>query len=278
MSARALHLVVLVAFLVHAVLGGRPARAAVQPDPGNAAARAAGLALLAEAPGPLLVFDQPAAIAPGAPSRLAVAAARTRPFDLDALTRTRLAATYARGALAVALGLEAYGPPGARRTRLVAGAAWRRADAGRALALGAAWQEVRLEGGVGSARAGALDGGAMYARGALAAALALRALASGGAERARPDPDWTIEARLDLGIARLHGALTHDLVGTRPGGGIAFAVGPCVLQAGAHGPPWSGALGVAVATGGARGARFAAARAQHPELGPSDAWDAGVAW
>jgi len=262
----------------HAPLAARAVLAAGQPDPGNAAARAAGLALLAEAPGPLLVFDQPAAIAPGAPARLAVAAARTRSFELDALTRTRLAATYARGSLAGALGLEAYGPPGARRTRLMAGAAWRRADTARVLALGAAWQEVRLEGVAGAARAGALDGGAMYARGALTAALALRALASGGAEHARPDPDWTVEARLDLGLARLHGALTHDLVGTRPGGGIAFAVGPCVLQAGAHGPPWSGALGVAVATGGARGARFAAARAQHPELGPSDAWDAGVAW
>jgi len=268
----------LLATLAFAAAGARVTVAAVQPDPGNAGARATGLALLAEAPGPLALFDQPARLAPATPARLALAAARVRPFGLDALTRTRLAASYARGAVAAALGFEAYGPAGARRMRLVAGAAWRRVQDKGTLALGAAWQEVRLDALAGVECAGALDAGGAYARGAVAAAFAARALVSGGVARARPDPDWTLEASLDLGLARLHGALTHDLVGTRPGGGLAFAVGPCVLRAGAHGPPWSGALGVAFATGAARGARFAAARMQHPELGPSDAWDAEVAW
>jgi len=254
--------------------------AAVQPDPGNAAARACGLALLADAPGPLTLFDQPARLAPAAPARFALAAARTQPFGLDALTRTRLAATVTRRTAAAALGLESYGPPGARRTRLVAGLAWRGAHADGELALGAAWQEARVdgsgaEGAPGAVRAGALDAGATFERGAVTAAFAARTLASGGAVRAQPDPDWTLEARIELGVARLHGALTHDLAGTRPGGGIAFAVGPCVLQAGAFGPPWGGAVGVEL---GARHLRCAAARMHHPELGPSDAWDAEVAW
>jgi hypothetical protein len=254
--------------------------AVVQPDPGNALARAAGLALLAEPPGALAVFDQPARLAPAGPARFSLAAARTRPFGFDALARTRLAAAYARGAAAIALGFEAYGPEGARRTRLVVGGAWRRRRGEGELRVGAAWQEARIDGiaPAASARAGALDAGGSYARGALAVALAARALAGGGSPRVRPDPDWTLEARLDVGPARLHGALTHDLVGTRPGGGVAFAVGPCVLQAGAFGPPWSGALGVALASRTSRGARVAASRGDHPELGPSDAWDAGVTW
>ncbi len=257
------------------------ASAAIQPDPGNAAARATGLALLADPPGPLAVFDQPARLAPAASAHVALAAARTQPFGLDALARTRVAATYAQGAGAVALGLETYGPEGARRTRLVVGGAWRRAQPGSALAFGVAWQEARIDGAdaaAGAVRAGALDAGLTWARGAGAVAFAARALASGGAARARPDPDWTIEAAYDLGLARLHGVLTHDLVGTRPGGGIAFAVGPCALQAGAFGPPWSGALGVAFSTRGVCGVRIAMARSHHPELGPSDAWDAGAAW
>ncbi len=265
--------------LLTLVAGSGRAAAAIQPDPGNAAARATGLALLAEPVGPLAVFDQPARLAPAASARVALAAARTQPFGLDALARTRVAATYAPGAVAIALGLEAYGPEGARRTRLVLGAAWRRVAPGSGLAFGAAWQEARIDVATGAAvRAGALDAGAAWTRGAITIAFAARALASGGAARARPDPDWTLEAAYDLGLARLHGVLTHDLVGTRPGGGIAFAVGPCALQAGAFGPPWSGALGVAFSTRGARGVRIAIARSDHPELGPSDAWDAGAAW
>ena len=252
---------------------------AVQPDPGNALARASGLALLADPPGALAVFDQPARIAPGASARLSLAVARSQPFGFDALARTRIAGSYAHGAAAVALGLEAYGPAGARRTRLIVGAAARRAQDDGETRVGAAWQEARIDGGASTpARAGALDAGATHARGVATIAFAARALAAGGSPRARPDPDWTLEARLDLGLARLHGALTHDLVGTRPGGGIGFAVGPCVLQAGAFGPPWSAALGIGLARGSARGVRVAASRADHPELGPSDAWDAEVAW
>ncbi len=276
MSAR-MELLILLAVGMTAA-GPAPALAAIQPDPGNATARAAGLALLADAPGPLALFDQPARIAPAASARVALAAARTQPFGLDALARTRFAAAYARGDGAIALGLELYGPERARRTRLSVGAAWCRTSPRNSLALGAAWQEARLDGAGGAIRAGALDAGLAWTRGATAVAFAARALASGGAVRARPDPDWTLEAAYDLGLARLHGVLTHDLVGTRPGGGITFAVGPCALQAGAFGPPWSGALGVTVATRGARGVRVAIARSDHPELGPSDAWDAGASW
>jgi len=256
--------------LLACLLVVKPAGAAVQPDPGNAAARACGLALLADPAGPLAVFDQAARLGS---SHVAIASATMRPFGLDALTRTRLAlAVRVPHGATLALGFETYGPETAQRTRLVAGLAVQR----DAFEVGAAWSEIRRERAAADAeRAGALDAGLAWTRGALAGAFAARALASGGAPGARPDPDWTLEFRADVGPARIHGALTHDLGGTRPGGGLAFAVGPARLRAGAFGPPWSGAVGVGV---GARGFALAAVRTHHPELGAGDAFDAAVAW
>lgn len=252
------------------------ARAAVQPDPGNAAAWAGGLALLAESPGGLALFDHPARIAATAPRRIALGLAGARPFGFDALSRHRVAASARRGAFALALGVEAFGPPEARRTRAGVALAWSSAPApGQGLALGAAWHEARRTTPHGRAGSGALDAGVVVERGRVAGSIALRSLASGGAPLARADPDWTAEARLDAAPARLHVALTHDLAGTRAGGGMAFAAGPVTVRAGAFGAPWSAGVGLSLGRGGAV---VGLARVQHPVLGASDAWSGGLAW
>ena len=251
------------------------AAAAVQPDPGQAAAWASGLALLADPPGGLALFDQPARLYPDGTARHAFGVAQARPFGFDALARPRVGGVLVRGALGAALGLETFGPAGARRTRLGVAFAWRSVTPGRTLAAGAAWHEARREAMTAGPRSGALDAGVVLGRGALAAALAVRSLASGGAPVARADPDWTAEVRLDVAPARLHAALTHDLGGTRLGGGLAFAAGPLAVRAGAFGAPWTWALGLSLGRGGAS---FHAARSTHPRLGASDAWHAGVAW
>ena len=206
MRARVRLAAALLAFVIAFVVA-RPAAAAVQPDAGNAAAWATGLATLADPPGALAGFDHPARLFPAGPRRHAVGVARARPFGYDALARARLGAAGTRGALAGWLGLETFGPAGARRTRFGAGLAWRTARAGEAdaLAVGAAWHEARRGGGEGdAARSGALDAGVVLERRRSALALALRSLASGGAAVARADPDWTAEARLDVAPARLH--------------------------------------------------------------------------
>jgi hypothetical protein len=280
MRARGVFAIVLLA--AHAATAPS-ARAAVQPDPGNAAAWASGLALLAEPPGGLALFDQPARIAAAAPARFALGLARARPFGFDALARHRLAGSARRGAFAAALGVETSGPREARRTRLGLALAWTRpprapeAASARAggLALGAAWHEARRVTPRGTAGSGALDAGVVIERGRLAASLALRSLASGGAPIARADPDWTAEARLAAAPARLHVALTHDLGGTRLGGGMSFDAGPVTVRAGAWGAPWSAGVGLSLGRGGAA---LAFARAQHPALGASDAWTGGAAW
>lgn len=257
--------------------GARPVDGAVQPDPGQAAAWASGLSLLADAPGGLALFDQPGRLFPAGGARHGVDIARARPFGFEALARARIGGVIVRGALGGSLGLETFGPAGARRSRLGIALAWRSVTPARTLAAGAAWHEARRDGLTpgAAARSGALDAGVVLERRAVAAGLAVRSLASGGAPVARADPDWTAEARLDVAPARLHMALTHDLGGTRVGGGLAFAAGPLAVRAGAFGAPWTWALGLSL---GRAGASFHAARSTHPQLGASDAWHAGAAW
>jgi hypothetical protein len=248
----------------------------VQPDPGNAGAWASGLALLADPPGALGLFDHPARLAGAGASGFALGLARARPFGVEALARSRLAVAVRRGRFAAAAGVETFGPRAARRTRAGLALAWSApAAAGHALALGAAWHEARRATPRGRAGSGALDAGGFARRGRLAASLALRSLATGGAPVARADPDWTAEASLEAAPARLHVALTHDLGGTRAGGGLSFAAGPVTVRAGAFGAPWSAGVGLALGGGGAQ---IAVARAHHPALGASDAWTGGVAW
>jgi hypothetical protein len=263
--------------LVFGVAATMRAAAAVQPDPGNAAAWAGGLALLADPPGGLALFDQPARLFPAGGARHAVGVARARPFGFEPLARARAGVATVHGALGAGLGFETFGPPGARRTRLALAVAWRAPAPDRTLALGVAWHEARRDVGLPGARArsGALDAGVVLEGRSAAAALALRSLLSGGAAVARADPDWTAEARLDAIPARLFAALTHDLGGTRVGGGASFASGPLVIRAGAFGAPWTWTLGVSLARGRAT---FTAARSQHPRLGAGDAWDGGLAW
>jgi hypothetical protein len=269
------------AFLVLVVVGPRPAAAAVQPDAGNAAAWATGLATLADPPGGLAGFDQPARLFPAGTRRYAVGLARARPFGFDALARTRLGTAMTRGAVAGWLGLETFGPAGARRTRLGAGLAWRAVRAGDAgaLAVGAAWHEARRDaagdGERDTARSGALDAAVVLERRGSALALALRSLASGGSAVARADPDWTAEARLDVAPARFHLAVLHDLAATRLGGGASLAAGPLVVRAGAFGAPWTWALGLSLARSGVS---LDATRAVHPRLDASDAWSAEASW
>jgi len=256
------------------LLVASPARAAVTPDPGGASAWGAGLALLADAPGPLAVFDQPARLddrtSPARRVHIALGASRARLFELDALTRTRLALSAGRGPLAAALALETFGPEGARQTRVALGVAARRGSVHG----GMAWNEHRAHDT--DSGAGALDAGLVVGvRPRLTFALAARSLASGGDPAARPDPDWTIEGALDAGVATFHLARTRDLSGGRTGGGIALVAGPLQVVAGAVGPPtvWSLAIG---ARGGP--ARAAFARTTHPSLGASDLIDGTLSW
>ena len=273
--ARALGLVLALALAL--ALAALDVDAAVQPDPGNAAAWASGLSLLADPAGGLALFDQPARLFPPGRARLSLGAARARPFGFDPLARVRAGVASARGAFGASLGIETFGPPGARRTRIGAALAWRDVTPARTLSLGAAWHEARrAAGGTGAVLgSGALDAGVVLERRSWACALALRSLASGGAAVARADPDWTAEARLVASPAQLFAAVTHDLGGTRTGGGVSFAAGPLVARAGAFGAPWTWAFGLSLARGAAT---FAVAKSEHPRLGASDAWDGGISW
>ena len=105
----------------------RPATPAIVPDPGGAGAWAAGIAPLADAPGPLALFDQPARLQPDGGARVALGFQRTRLFELDALTRVRAAVSVPRARWTFALGVETFGPVEARRSRVVLGAALARA-------------------------------------------------------------------------------------------------------------------------------------------------------
>jgi hypothetical protein len=254
----------------------RAAAPAIVPDPGGAGAWAAGIAPLADAPGPLALFDQPARLDPGG-ARVALAAQRTRLFELDALTRVRAAVSVPRARWTFALGVETFGPLEARRSRVVLGAALARAGT----MMGAAWSERR--GPVPGGRAGALDAALAArlpgARGRLRAQLSARGLLAGGDPAAAADPDWTAEVALDLGPARAHLARTRDLHGARTGGGVALGTARLSLAIGAVGPPVSWTIGFGVGGAAGRGAAHAAfARVVHPVLGASDAVEGGVSW
>jgi hypothetical protein len=237
------------------------AHAGVTPDPGGAGAWAAGGALLADPAGPLVVFDAPARLEGG------IAVQRARLFELDALSRTRVAASFVRGAWAGGLGYESFGPAELRRTRAMLGLSYRDR-------FGIAWSERR--GSADEGRGGALD---LAARARFARAFEVQASArgvlAGGDPRVAADPDWTIETAFDLGPARAHLARTRDFHGARTGGGIALAAGPLSVMAGAIGPPWSWTLGCLV---GASGARAGLARVVHPVLGASDVLEGGASW
>jgi hypothetical protein len=71
-------------------------------------------------------------------------------------------------------------------------------------------------------------------------------------------------------------ALTHDLAGSRIGGGAALAAGPVIVRAGAFGAPWTLAFGLSI--GGPGNVRGTVTRTEHPALGASDAWQGEVAW
>jgi hypothetical protein len=264
----------LVATVVALACVAGSARAAVSPDPGGAGAWAAGVTLLSDGPGPLLVFDQPARLDPGG-ARVAIGLARARLFELDELTRLRAAASWTRDAWTAALGAETCGPAAARRARLVLGLALVRG----ATALGAAWNERRAPGGTDVGRAGSLDAAVATRHRRLALQLSVRGLLAGGDPLVQADPDWTAEAAFDLGPARAHLARTRDLHGARTGGGVALDAGPLAVRAGAVGPPLSWTLGFAVGARAHHAAAHAAyARVVHPELGASDALEGSVAW
>ena len=255
----------------------RPASPAIVPDPGGAGAWAVGAAPLADAPGPLALFDQPARVQADGGARVALAAQRTRLFELDALARVRAALALTRARWTVALGVETFGPEGARNSRVVLGAALARADA----RLGAAWNERC--GPVPGGRAGALDaalaGHLPGAGGRLRAQLSARGLLAGGDPAAAADPDWTAEVALDLGPARAHLARTRDLHGARTGGGVALGTAQLSLAVGAVGPPVSWTIGFGIGgAAGKGGARAAFARVVHPVLGASDVVEGGVSW
>ena len=249
----------------------RPAAAVLLPDPGGAAAWGAGLALLADPPGPLALFDQPARLGlrdDGAGGRaFALAASRAQWFEVPEFARTRLALRFGARSLALALGGERFGPPEARLVRTSFAIALRV----RGLDAGAAWHEAR--------GAGALDLGlASVPRASgegLAFAVAARALATGGDPRARPEPDWTVEGAWRRGPARVHLSLTRDLVSTRAGGGVVLERGALVVGAGAFGAPWTWTLAIGW-RGGVAGAGYA--RAVHPTLGASEQAEARLAW
>lgn len=268
--------------------------AAVTPDPGGAGAWGTGLSLLADLPGPLVGFDQPAGLAgerapgeraPGegglsdGPPRLALAVARARLFELDALSRTRVALGVRASTWGGALGLESFGPREARRTRLIAACAMRLEP----VDLGASWSEWRTAAGPSAHgdRAGALDLG-LRARGpgGLAAGLALRGIASGGHVAARPDPDWSIETAWITRGASAFLAVTRDLAGSRAGGGLSLGAGPLSVRAGAFGAPWSWSLAILAGGRIAAAARVQAgyARVTHPMLGLSEIWEGGIEW
>jgi hypothetical protein len=255
-------------FLVSSCARGAPA--ATLPDPGGTAAWGAGLALLADPPGPLAVFDQPARLGFAAgerPRAFALAASRAEWFGVAELARSRVALRWGARALALAVGAERFGPADARLARTSAGASLRV----RGLDLGAAWHEAR--------GAGALDLAVATVPRAdgvgLAFAAAARAVAAGGDPRARPEPDWTLEGAWRRGGARLHAAVTKDLVSTRPGLGLALERGAFALGAGAFGAPWTWTLAVSW-----RGTVLAGgyARAVHPVLGASEQAEARLAW
>jgi len=255
----------------------RPASPAIVPDPGGAGAWAVGAAPLADASGPLALFDQPARVQTDGGARVALAAQRTRLFELDALARVRAALAVTRTSWTAALGVETFGPAAARSSRVVLGAALARAGT----RVGAAWSERR--GPVPGGRAGALDA-ALAARlpgagGLVRAQLSARGLLSGGDPDAAAEPDWTAEVALDLGPARAHLARTRDLHGARTGGGVALGTARLSLAVGAIGPPlsWTIGFGIGGATGKG-GARAAFARVVHPVLGASDVVEGGVSW
>jgi len=235
--------------------------AGVTPDPGGAGAWAAGGALLADPAGPLVLFDAPARFAGG------IAVQHARLFELDALSRTRIAAAFVRGSWSGALGWESFGPVELRRTRAILGISYRSS-------VGVAWSERRGSGEEG--RGGALD---LAARAEplrrLEVQASARGVLAGGDPRVAADPDWTIEAAFDLGPARAHLARTRDFHGARTGGGIALAAGPLSVLAGAIGPPWSWTLGCLV---GVTRARAGIARVVHPVLGASDVLEGGASW
>jgi len=255
----------------------RPASPAIVPDPGGAGAWAAGIAPLADAPGPLALFDQPARVQPDGGARIALAAQKTRLFELDALARVRAALAIPRARWTLAVGVETFGPATARSSRLVLGAAVARADT----RLGAAWSERRgpapggRSGGLDAAFAGRLPG----AGGRLRAQLSARGLLAGGDPGVAADPDWTAEVALDLGPARAHLARTRDLHGARTGGGVALGTARLSLAVGAVGPPLSWTIGFGIGgASGKGGARAAFARMVHPVLGASDVVEGGVSW
>ena len=237
-----------------------PGLAGVVPDPGGAGAWAAGGALLADPASPLVVFDAPVRLAKG------IALQHARLFELDALTRTRVALGLEHGAWNAAIGYETFGPPELRRARAVFGIAYRGM-------LGAAWSERR--GVAAEGRGGALDlAGHLDVRD-VDVQVSARGVLSGGDPAVAADPDWTVEAAYTLGPARAHLARTRDFHGARTGGGIALAAGPLSVLAGAIGPPWSWTLGCLV---GVSGARAGLARVVHPVLGASDVLEGGASW
>jgi len=198
-------------------LSGTPSRAYTTPPPGGALAWGAGGALLADLPGTLALFDDPARLADSVGARgCEFAASRARLDELDALTRVRAGFGARHGALAAALGVESFGPPAWRAQRLVLALA---RVAGSA-AFGAAWSERRVASPDGGAARGRTLDVAGTARlpafaGRLSALGGARSLVAVGAAAALADPDWTAELALDLGAARAHVTRTRDLSGAR---------------------------------------------------------------
>lgn len=280
MSRRGPEALCVVALLVLALVPARPAQAFVTPPPGGALAWGAGGALLADGAGPLAAFDAPARLADSTrATTFAVGAARAGLFELDALTRVRLAATARRGATTAALGVETFGPPGLRTRRVVLALA----HTAQAASWGAAWSEravAMLDGA--RARGRTLDVAAAarlparFAR--LEALLAARSLVAAGDAEALADPDWTLELAFDLGAARAHFARTRDIDGARSGAGVTLAAGSLTVAAGAVGPPVQWSLGIGVAHAGRGRLDAAFGRVVHPELGASDALEGSAAW
>jgi hypothetical protein len=280
MSRRAREATGVVVLLAFALGGVRPAGAFVTPPPGGALAWSTGGALLADCAGPLAVFDAPARLADSTGGAgFAVGAARASLFELDALTRVRIAATARRGSATAALGIETFGPPGFRARRAVLALA----HTAQAASWGAAWSEratTTLDGA--RARGRTLDvAGSARLPGRLArleALLAARSLVAAGDPQALADPDWTLEMAVDLGGACAHLVRTRDLEGARSGAGVTFAVGGLTIAAGAVGPPVQWSLGVGVTRAGHGRPQAAFGRVVHPELGASDALEGSAAW
>ncbi len=247
--------------------------AGVTPDPGGAGAWGVGGALLADSAGPLALFDAPARLGPEG-ARVGLAVQKMRLFELDALSRVRIAVACTRAAFTVALGHESFGPAPARRSRLLLGLSWM--DSGKAL--GVAWSERRGSGIAG--RAGSLDlAVSTRLKGRVDLQLSVRGALSGGDPDVQADPDWTAEVASDLGPARAHLARTRDLHGARTGGGVTLAAGPLSVRAGAIGPPLSWTIGFGLGASLRKAtARAGFARVVHPELGASDMIEGGAAW